>query len=190
MSIKIEDGTGAGYSAEVDSNNRLQTASVIDTQLANKSHIGKSFVIYATHQVQVNATAEAILLLENSSASQSVHIETMTFSTSSASLSFDMYFDAVYTSGGSDIVALNLNRGSGLISDASGKHSPGNDLVISSVDSKKFLTCYLSAAGMPTYTFSWHSGLILNPSSTMGVRVTGTAADVAKISINYFEEVD
>lgn len=190
MSIKIEDGTGLGYSAQVDSNNRLQTASVTDTQLANKSHIGKSFVIYATHQVQVNATAEAILLLDNSSASHNIHIETITFSTSSASLSFDMYFDAAYTSGGSDIVKLNLNRGSGLTSDASGKHSPGNDLVISSVDSKKFFTCYLSTGGEPTYTFSWHGGLIINPSSTIGVRVTGTATDEAKMIISYYEEID
>lgn len=55
--MKIEDGTGAGYIAGVDSNNRLETFSIVESRAADISNrTGKSFLL-ASDFISLTTTA-------------------------------------------------------------------------------------------------------------------------------------
>jgi len=88
MGVLIEDGKGKGFSAEVDSDNRLATRS---TSVSEAHHIseddGQAYMTDASttaNALTLTATAGAILLIRNDSDDKDLVIHIVTVSTSAA----------------------------------------------------------------------------------------------------------
>lgn len=63
--VKIQDGTGSGREAQIDSNNRLSVRSLIETEAEGATDIGNSYII-STGAVSLSTTADsAVLYVKN-----------------------------------------------------------------------------------------------------------------------------
>jgi hypothetical protein len=65
MSIIIKDGTGSGTSAKVDSNQRLQTAAITDSQTNHSSDSGDKYNINTGDITLTDATATSVIYVKN-----------------------------------------------------------------------------------------------------------------------------
>lgn len=61
----LKDGTGKGYQAKVDINNRLEVSSITETISANKTHLGYSYNINTGTIALTSANESALLYLKN-----------------------------------------------------------------------------------------------------------------------------
>lgn len=65
MGFEITDGTGKGYSAGVDSKNRILTSTINETTFQHAAEIGEAYFI-GTPQINLtNASGSAIFFIEN-----------------------------------------------------------------------------------------------------------------------------
>jgi len=118
MPEQIRDGTGKGFLAEVDSDNRLTTRAVTQSELAFAAEsMAKSFSVYGKRNFVAANTNENIFYMTYTGTGQ-LHIQSVTFSSNSSSAKVEMYFLATSVSGGTAVVPLNLNRGSAIVSEA------------------------------------------------------------------------
>ena len=112
--MKITDGTGGGYEAGVDSQNRLMTESVASTRIFNQSEAGLAYS-YSTGFVSLSTTASYNAMLSLQGSAEMTHINTLRLC-STQTAQWYIYKNSstgtLYTSGTAD-TAKNLNFGSG-----------------------------------------------------------------------------
>ena len=112
----INDGTGQGYSARVDGENRIRTLS---HNVPFASHVsadeGK---YYSWNFVSADlATAETVIMVCNNSASEKLLIDWV-YLWSDAPVQFQVHFPAYATWAGTAITGVNWNKASGNSADA------------------------------------------------------------------------
>jgi len=117
--MKICDGTGQGFEAKVDDNNRLSVeASVRSAQSRVSLEEGKAFQVVSGF-VDVATSEQEILLIKNNSKSTKLVITYMRMTTAgvadwNAAAYFKIYIgNGSYTSGGDVITPVNMNTSSG-----------------------------------------------------------------------------
>jgi len=116
---RICDGTGTGFEARVDHNNRLSVeASVRSAQSRVSLEDGKTFQV-VSGLIDVTTTDQELLLIKNNSKSTKLvitYIRIMTAGVAdwNATASFRTYIgNGSYTSGGDVITPVNMNTSSG-----------------------------------------------------------------------------
>lgn len=87
MSV-FEDGTGKGYLAKVDQNNRLQTFSISRSLLREKSISGDVFIFFVS-SLNVNTTGGLIFAIKNTSSSKSYTFDNFVISYDGGSTSYN-----------------------------------------------------------------------------------------------------
>lgn len=166
--IGIIDLSKPGVSAEVDDTRRLKTNSAVENEIARVSREdSSSFVIYMKRDCAVTATNEYVGFLQYTG-SKSLKISSITFSSNSADAKFEVFYDAVYSSGGTalstDVNILNQNRGSANPLSVTA-YSGASTLTLTTDSNKEVLDVRLNKS---THRQPF-DGLILTKNKTIGI---------------------
>ena len=115
MPDMIKDGTGKGYLAGVDSENRLKTYAIITDNAAVHAQEGDHFCWTTTHDAGAN---EFVLCVKNTSSTKKLCIETIRGCSDVATIWSAGFGTWSTVGGGSEIVGANSNASSGNIAEA------------------------------------------------------------------------
>lgn len=184
----IKDGTGKGYIAKVDEENRLWTYSTRRSQIAFQSEYNeKAFMAYGKRNFVAGGVNENILHLTYNGQG-SLHIEKVIVSTDSALAKMEMYVDSVYVSGGDLREAINLNRSSRVTPESS-IYIGSTDLAFTIDETKEILDTRLG--GTSTVTVDFDGGLLLRANNTIGILGSvSNPGEKMRISFFFYEEED
>jgi len=172
---QVQDGTGKGYLAKVDSDNRLYTKSVVSTEQEHESSNGLAYNINTGIITLTNATKTPVLYLKNNEEFDLI-IDTVLYMTgASTGGSGNVLVEIVrnptagtIVSGASD-VEMNVNRNFGSTRSLSAnayKGATGNTLT----DGVKFIESILSTA---TQRVAVSVGAVIIPKgSSMAIQIT------------------
>ena len=116
----IEDGTGTGKLARVDSENRLRTYSVVETEMTHSSEEEGAAYSWTSVSADINAGDTGLYLVNNSTSSL-LMIDSI-YVWADVATQFKIHCPAYVTpAGGSVVVGVNLNRTSGRSADATAR---------------------------------------------------------------------
>jgi len=189
MGFRIEDGTGQGRYARVDSDNRLEVAALTLPLIAERSHNGDAYSVVGEHTIQSTGTEEHVLHIQNNNSNKHVHFSNITISAETSTL-LDVEFmvATTYTSGGTAKTPVQLNRGSAKLSGLVAYDNSSNDLVIADSLEEKF--CGAKFGSTMTVQMSGGDAVILGPGDSMLVQAYGTSGDVVGISAFVYETLE
>lgn len=184
----IKDGSGKGYFAKVDRNNRLWTYSTQRKEIAFISEYNQSaYMVYGKRNFTNAGVDEGILhLLYNGSGS--LHIDKITISTNSDICKVELYVGTTYVSGGTAVEAVNLNRASNGNSESTIYNGVGDNLSFSYNDDNELMDIRLSKN---TFSFDFEGGLVLGSNNSIGIfGEVASAGDKIRSSVYFYEEMD
>ena len=179
--------SATGTTAQVDSNRRLQTRSVTESEISSVSSLASSsFVIYGRRDFAAANTDEHILYVKYTG-SKILKIASITFSSNSDLGKAELFFDTVYTSGGTalstDVFVHNQNRRSAKPLDIIAYHG-GTTLVMTNNANKEALDVRMSKK---TYTHTF-GGIQLGKNDTIGVTGSvGVIGEKIRVMVECFE---
>jgi hypothetical protein len=121
MSSIIEDGTGRGYSAKVNSFNRLETRSVT-ASVQHVASLERSHAYQVKTEMDVTATEQNCLLIQNSSTIRTlivtfIRVETIGVASANENAYFKIKLGGKYSSGGTSLTPVNVNSGAAQVAD-------------------------------------------------------------------------
>ena len=188
----IKDGKGRGYTVEVNEHNQIKAYSTVQSNLAYVSENHQTaFMVYGKRDFVAANTDEAILFMTYTG-SNSLVADRITLTTNSSLAKVEMYVDSTRNSGGTLRVPLNLNRGSGITSETTvyvGISGSGGELDITCNDDNEVFDLRLTSSGLPTYTFDFSGGLILEKNNTIClVGEVDSIGDKIRANVYYYEE--
>ena len=106
----IKDGSGKGYLAKVDRNNRLWTYSTSRDEIAFQSEYNeKAFLVYGKRDFTVANVEQGILQLTYNG-SGSLHVSKIIISTNSDLCKAELYVGTTYASGGTVVVPVSYTH--------------------------------------------------------------------------------
>lgn len=117
MTLPIVDGTGKGYMAQVDSNNRLRTQTISDSVYDYQSNLGMAFNIN-TEFMSVTSSAETSIFYLKNDNSSDIILANFFIGTGNAGGTpteqglIRAYFDPTGVSGGLDVNPVNRRSSS------------------------------------------------------------------------------
>lgn len=187
MAVRIEDGKGTGLLVEVNSKNRLMTSGITNSKFSELSTEGDAFIVYGKHDIQSSSTDEKLIYFKNNSTNKKIFLNTLVLSTNGSAVKFEVFFDPVYTSGGTTLTALNANRVSSKSASSLVYDNSSNDLVMTIDSTKEILDIRLSS-GLPTHVYDINGSIILGPSDTLAIVVEGTSGDKCRAQLTFYEE--
>ena len=175
MAFIIEDGTGQGYKAGVNSENRLRTNSVVEELQHHYSKTeGQVYQIQGS-ETAVGATTQTILHIKNTSTTRLfvisyIRVQLIGEAGGTAlpvpATSFEIGFNQTYTSGGTAVTPVNMNAASGNAADLI---CYDNSPVVGGTF-EGFDTWYPDGSTMMTY--SKHGSIALGFNDTVSCRLT------------------
>jgi len=119
----IEDGTGNGYKARVDDDNRLRVYAVVEDHITHSSETeGHAYIWTATADWGADKNA---LWLRNDNTSAYLAIETISVSPAAA-CQIEIGVGSGNTVGGTVVTGVNMNLGSGNVAEATCRHTNTN----------------------------------------------------------------
>lgn len=186
MGLQIEDGTGTGRQAAVNSENNLLVSAVSASiqHHVSEAH-GKAFQVQAIDS-GITAKTQTILHLKNNSSTSDivvtyVRLQAITTATlPEAGTYFEIGFDDDVASGGAELTSVNTNRNSGHTADSL---ATGGDPVMSDTMVVSD-TQYVEGNGKEI-TYNKEGTFILGKNHTLSIRFTTTGTGVAKARISY-----
>ena len=111
---KLEDGTGGGNWAKVNTDNRLMTIAATEPQIAFRARTGDAYSF--THQYDYDAN-DTIIWLANDSNTKSFVVDRITVASDTAT-QYILHFPSGTTPAGTLLDSVNMNRASGKDADA------------------------------------------------------------------------
>lgn len=189
MGLMIEDGTGKGYIAKVDSDNRLESSSVSLTKISDISdHKGMAFSAYCRRNIAAADTNEYISYFINNGANI-VHVSKIVISAKITTHgTFEIYVDPTYVSGGDTVIPLNLNRTSSLTSNVAIKHARTTTLVLTVTNENELACVKFQPGGGNAYVLEFWDALILGNGDSLGGYVKGgTIGDEFRLTWLFYE---
>jgi hypothetical protein len=120
--MRIEDGKGRGYFAEVDENHHVLVKAFTASAQSRASQEDGSAYQVLSGAVDIATSAQEILLLKNTSETKNVIITYIRVETIGAAAATETAFltvnlGGVYTSGGDAVTPVNVNTGSSSVAD-------------------------------------------------------------------------
>ena len=187
MGFRIEDGYGSGRFAKVDSAHRIEVAATSIPIIADAARNGYAFSIVG-HRTLASSNEENVLILRNDNPSLDVHLQSIRMSVkTSTDVELKFYFGATYTSGGTAITPVQLNRGSARSSGVIGYENSGTALVVGTTAAEEFSNQRVATTGS---TFLTSEGaIILGPGDTYLMTGKGASGDLIEGVIFMFEAV-
>ena len=191
MPDMIKDGTGRGFLAEVDNENRLVTKSTQISHIAHHTLVHEnSFNTYLRHIHVAGASDEIMAHMTYTGNHHIVVVRTVFTTNSIGETKFELFINPTALSGGATATPTNLHVASRntldiTIVDTNNGASPinatGNGTEISDVR--------IGWQSQPTYSYEWDNALLLSKNDTLMVLVNAaTNGDVIRCNILYFEE--
>ena len=109
----IDDGSGKGYKAKVNNRQQLTTESVSISEQHYRSLVDEA-AFQVSQEISISNSEQSVLLIENTDADNDIvitYIRVMSIgaAASNASAYFEIKVGGNYSSGGSDLTAVNLN---------------------------------------------------------------------------------
>jgi hypothetical protein len=191
MSTFIKDGTGNGFLAAVDDENRLRT------QNDNRSHIfhhslehENAFNTYWRHIQQVNATNEVVGYFTYTGKAKGIAIRKIVFSTNSAGeTKFEVFGNPTTLAGGVDTTPTNFNFGSAnAIASTVKDTNNGATPITFATEGIELADIRLGWQAQPTFTYEYDDALIIGPNNTMMILAnSATAGDIIRVNVMYYE---
>ena len=191
--MRIEDGLGKGFYAEVNSDGELKVQSIADTPQHQASHkFGDAYQILSDG-ISISTTEQPVLFLKNIHNTKDLVITYIRFeSIGAAAASIDSNFkvkvQGTYTSGGVSSNPINVNLGSNKSAQCD-SYNGGSSLIIGETNSKIIDVNY-QANSMQTY--NKQGALILNTGDSIYITHKGStvAGNIfARISFYYTDKV-
>lgn len=184
----IKDGTGKGYFAKVDTANRLWVYSTNRAEIAFQSEYNqKAFLVYGKRNFTAAGTNQGILHLQYTG-SGTLHIAKILVSTNSDICKAELYVGTTYTSGGTVIVPVNMNRVSNNSSEVTAYNGAGSNLDFDYNDDNELWDVRLSKN---SFTYDFAGGLILGTNNSIGIfGEVASSGDKIRTSVYYYEEID
>ena len=191
MPDQILDGTGKGYLAAVDDENRLLVSN------DNRSHIFHHSLIhenayntYWRHTQQVNATNEIVGYIKYTGKQKGIAIRKVVMSTNSAGESkFELFANPTTLAGGIDTVPTNFNFSSGntIVSTTKDTNNGATPITAASEGTELF-DIRIGWNAQATFVYEFDDALILGKNDTAMVLVnSATAGDIIRINIMFYE---
>ena len=119
----IEDGTGQGFKAKVDDENRIRVKAVTENHFEHSSEVEETAYIW-TATADWGADKNA-LWLRNDSTHALLSIKSIIVSPAAA-CQIEIGVGTGNTVAGSTVTGTNMNRGSGKVAEATGRHTNTN----------------------------------------------------------------
>lgn len=177
MGQSIIDGTGKRYAAKVDEEGRLKVISNLVTHPQHHSTTHKNLFLLSFNVTLTDSNETNLAFFKNRDSD--VYFEFyITQVSSDGDVTAKFYFDDEYTSGGTAVTPINLNRGSGNNVSTTRAYvydNTSNDLVLDDTNRLHFHTQYLSARTQDSIDFQ--GGLIVTNGKTASCTVQGTSGD-------------
>lgn len=168
MTTSIKDGTGQGYQAEVDSDNRLLTRAIIEPAEHYANHdLGQSFSLY--FNVTPTGAGDCFFYCKNTNTHDVIFEDLQVYVASNEAI--DVYLNNTGTpSGGTTLTEANLNTSSKKTLTATIQY--GND--ITGLTQATQAVRYYVPADSATHVFNFRGDIILAPQTTLTLyAVTG-----------------
>lgn len=180
--MRIEDGAGRGYQAEVSSGLQLQTRALSVSPLHAASLNGDA---YAWNAVSADIdAADTALLVRNDSDTRYLVIEKVyVYADIATTVDIHVIPNSTFTIAGTTVTGVNLNTGSGKVADATARaDETGN--------TQGSIICTLATPELTTHQegqwFEPEGGVILSKNSCLGVDIVGDSAAFECTIIGYF----
>jgi len=170
----IESGTGNGYTAHVDDENKLLTLSVIEEEYAHEAHKGNAYIWTATADWGADKNA---LFLRNDNTVNPMAIRGVAVSPAAAA-QFEIGYGTGNTVAGTTVTGANLNLSSGKTALATCRHTNTN------CDAMSGLTViHTFWAGVMNTIIPFNGALILGHLDEIGI---GIITDVGSTTVSVF----
>ena len=186
----IEDGTGKGNKAKVDSENRLQVKSVSSTEFSKISREGGAYQIHfkrvlvsaATFEVMahVTYTGDNILVVDSVSCGK----EDASLVSNNGQALFEFSFKTAYSSGGSlqEAFPVNASSNNSLLVEA---YNASTTMTIDETNREKLLDLICSDSSV---TYDFKDALILKKGDTMSIKVKSkNIGDTGHVALFIYE---
>ena len=177
MSIELEDGTGSGYRARVDNDNRLHTSAVTFSESAEIARHHADTYLW-TSSFSTN-TGEEVIYIKNTSTTQNLIIDKATVNSVLTGLFELCTFTG--TAGGTGITGANSNRTSGKTASAS---SYGDASVTGLTSATRIDLARVPANGRATMELN--DVLILGQGDSIAITYTGSTGITDTIITGYY----
>jgi hypothetical protein len=185
--MQLEDGTGNGYYARIDANNRIHTEASTRSAQAEASYDNGAAFQVLSGDVNVTTGDQEILYIKNSSKKTKlvityIRLQTVGVAARDAAAYWSKYINPVYASGGAAVTAVNMNSGSGVQPTDISFYSGTTPIVASggSLFEKNF-----DASQMSTY--NKEGALIVAPGGELSINFIGsTGAGVAHVRVSFY----
>jgi len=178
--MQIDDGTGTGLKAGVNSKNRLITESVTKSEHEALSKDGDSYS-WASGTLDASA-ADTILLVKNLSTGKNLHIQEVWLSTNTDTRAVIHLPTSEVTVAGAVVLGTNLNAGSSKVAEASAAtQETGNtqgDIIWSGE---------VMAAGDPL-NVPFNGSVIIPTNKSIGVDYVANASACDVVITGHYEE--
>jgi len=172
----LEDGTGKGYKAAVDSHNHLETHAIAELAIADASE--KHGDAYAwTASANIGAT-DSILWLRNDSTTQNLIIDTISVSSDAAG-SWFVYCPENVTPDGTTVAGVNLNRSSSKVALATCKRDNTTAVLANYI-------FYGHNAAAETVVVQLRGALVLGYSDCVAIDITTEPALAQATILGYY----
>ncbi len=171
---QIQDGTGSGVLAKVNSENQLFTRSVSDGPLEDASEKGRAAYFYSTYSP---STGDEIISIKNTESTEELHITRIIYSCTVAT-TFTLFEVTSGTAAGSTLTYQNPNLNSGT---AKSNTSFGNASVTGSLAGNNLITTRLAADS--SFELFIEGSLVLLNGDEVAITATTSGSPIIYITI-------
>jgi len=181
MGFQLEGGTGNGYVAKVNADNKLEVRS---ESVDESGIIAQRDQLYFNWQSDYSATANDIVLyIKNTSADKDLAIRKCYMHNATAC---DWEFRRVDagTAAGTAVTAVNLAFGSNIAAEAT---AYGN-AAVTGITSSTVMWSYRTAAATPHYLDA-NGAVIVKPNNAIAVKTTATGAIKVYVAAYYIKQI-
>ena len=191
MADFIKDGSGNGYLAQVDNENRLRTQNDNCSHIFHHSLVHENaFNTYWRHIQQTNATNEIVGYITYTGNNKGIAIRKIIFSTNSAGeTKFEVFGNPTTLAGGIDTTPTNFNFGSGNTLSATVKDTNnGATPITAAAEGTELADIRIGWQAQPTFVYEFDDALIIGGNNTMMVLAnSATAGDIIRVNVMYYE---
>lgn len=181
--MKIQDGQGKGYEAQVDDHGRLYVKSNHVSHMSHHATYHKDAFMASGTLTAADGNEAPLFFIKNTTNDSDIEIYNSFISSDSNTL-IQMYSNAEYSSGGDTVSPINTNLASSLTKSVSiYQGGASDDLVLTTTNAELMWSSYVGAYSQEDV--NWDGMIVLPPGKSLYFTATGAASDVVKITIAY-----
>jgi hypothetical protein len=178
----IEDGHGTGNKARVDDHGRVVVRSNMVSHMSHHASSHKNLFSLPLSTVLADGSETAVAFIKNTSPTEDMEFHIINIA-ADANVAYKIYVGDSYSAGGTPIIPLNTNIGTGTALVGS-FYAGGASANLTVVTTLRDTLCHGYVQAYGDGIIRVDGGIILPPSKTMTVTATGAASD--NILVNFY----